>query len=632
MPEVLFRLVTTAARTGDVAEAVRLAQSRDTRAVVDCGFHLGWADVLEELGLTDDAAQELNLALRDDPANMEIHPRLAELLLDQGRPEKAARVWMAAVKLKPQEARYYQELGSALREAREFAKARNVYEVGFKRTEDPKLAALLRELNFIEAEDSAEDQPQTVDAPEPLGQAPTQSQLMVFESLFRGRQGVHARQWISPSGDTGYTPVQETLTPNVIENHILGNYTVGIYPVRLDNTVGFIAFDFDIAKFAVAKAIKSRSAWEALMAKAHQTACRVAEFAAAVEIPVYIEDSGFKGRHVWLFIEVPIPAGVAKKCGETILKQIGGLPPEIAVEVFPKQGAVKRGGLGNLIKLPLGIHKRTGRRGLFVTPEGSPCPDQLRFLEEIRKTPRRVIYALIQKYYSLGGVGPAHTADDAPPWSAGVDDAPVDLLPKAALDYHPDTDPQFQAMLLKCGILGAVVEKVNREGALTRDETQVLIHTVGHLDQGPEAVNFFFRRCPNMDPGLFMKSKLTGNPMSCPKIRSRLPQVSAAVKCSCSFHAGVGLYPNPLNHLHGTKSAESAMPVGIALDSLQFQNLLQEYLKLSKQLRETRLLLDQYEAKLQECFENAGVEVMETPAGKLKITKSETGVSFQLEI
>jgi hypothetical protein len=79
--------------------------------------------------------------------------------------------------------------------------------------------------------------------------------VALFRSLFRGREDVYARRWESPDGRSGYTPAarkdwkainrskpedrkkvdQKTrqyfpLTDAVIENHLLGNETVGVWP------------------------------------------------------------------------------------------------------------------------------------------------------------------------------------------------------------------------------------------------------------------------------------------------------------------------------------------------------------------------------------------------------------------
>ena len=84
----------------------------------------------------------------------------------------------------------------------------------------------------------------------------------------------------------------------------------------MDNTVNFIAFDLDLAKFALRKSITNQKLWQAVMGKVHQAACKLLDIGAAQDLPMYLEDSGFKGRHVWIFLETPIPAGVAKKCGD----------------------------------------------------------------------------------------------------------------------------------------------------------------------------------------------------------------------------------------------------------------------------------------------------------------------------
>jgi hypothetical protein len=364
-------------------EALALARSRETKEVTNPGLHLAWADVLEEMGLVEEVILELHLACRDDPDNLEIFARLGEIYLDQGKPLQAAHLWASVLKRRPREPRSYQELGRALEEAGEFAKARQVYQAGWEQTGATPFQDHLKHLTFLKESGEPATEP-------PPGEqlAPQPHHLVTFLGLFSGREGVFARQWASPTGESGYTPIQEPLTPKVAENHILGNFTVGVYPVRLDNTVNFIAFDLDLTKFAVNRAITSQKAWEALMAKVHRTACRVLDLASAQDLPAYLEDSGFKGRHVWIFLENPLPAGVAKKCGELLAAQLLPLPPEVTIEVFPKQAMVKQGSLGNLIKLPLGVHRRTGKRALFLEPDGQPYEDQLALLGQVHRGPQ----------------------------------------------------------------------------------------------------------------------------------------------------------------------------------------------------------------------------------------------------
>jgi hypothetical protein len=620
-------------------EALNIAQSRNTRDIADADLHLEWADILEELVLPDEVIFELNLALRDDPDRVSTYERLSEVYLDQGQPQRAARVLGKLVETHPDASQHYEALGAALKEARQFGKAREVYEAALKRTGDTRFNGFIKELSFLEKPASAYHAASS----EHLGQlAPAKHNLITFTTLFASREGVYARQWVSPTGESGYTPIQEPLTVTVAENHLFGNYTVGAYPVRLDNSVNYIAFDFDVAKFAVAKAISSEKLWNAVMNKVHSAACKLIDIASANEIPIYMEDSGFKGRHCWIFCESPIPAGVAKKCGDLLVAQITPLHNEVTVEVFPKQTSVKKGGFGNLIKLPLGIHKRTGKRSLFIQPDGSQYDDQLNFLESVTKASKRQIYGFIQRMSS--GLSPTTTAPrtevtDQPPFDIDTEDErPSEPRPGFKQTYEPpyeiDSDSEFQQLMLKCPTLRFIVDKVNQTSILSKEETLVLIHSLGHMKHGPEAVNTIFQRCSNADPSLFLKSRLKGNPISCPKIKARIPDVTTNVPCNCSFDMSVNLYPTPIIHLRslgGMKSSET--PLGLTVDSLQFQNLIQDYVKLRKQLRETQLLLKRYEENLRTFFENAGVDSVQTPIGALKFQRKETGeISFVLEI
>lgn len=349
-PSVSLEEAVSLLRTGEKDRTMALAQSRDTKSIQDPTLHLGWADVLEELGLIDGAIVELNLAIRDDPENEIPYRRLSEIHLDQGNPAKAARCFSALIARKPSEPIHYRELGRIQEDSGEYEKARETYQTALEKTRDESFRALIRSLDFLK---QAEPESVTIEEVDQI--VPAQHHLVTFTTLFAGRKGVYARQWARPTGETGYTPVHEAFTLKIAENHILGNMTVGVYPVRLDNTVHFIAFDLDLPKFVINKTISSKSLWDRAMGKVHKVACELVDLGAAHDIPIHIEDSGFKGRHCWIFMDSPVPAGVAKRFGETLLNLLPGRSPEVSIEVFPKQGKIPQGALGNLIKLPLGF-------------------------------------------------------------------------------------------------------------------------------------------------------------------------------------------------------------------------------------------------------------------------------------
>ncbi|MCD8479071.1 MAG: hypothetical protein LRZ88_01820 [Candidatus Cloacimonetes bacterium] len=86
------------------------------------------------------------------------------------------------------------------------------------------------------------------------------------------------------------------------------------------------------------------------------------------QIPCSIESSGYKGYHVWVFLEQKTSANLAKAFAERIAAQIpmDGLP--LQLEVFPKQSTIKQG-YGNLVKLPYGIHRLSGKLSTMLDGE-----------------------------------------------------------------------------------------------------------------------------------------------------------------------------------------------------------------------------------------------------------------------
>jgi hypothetical protein len=75
-----------------------------------------------------------------------------------------------------------------------------------------------------------------------------------FRSRFRGREDVYAVHWEAPDGRAGYMPRADRdrktrkcwpLTDEVIRKHLIGELTVGNYPLLLDETCWSLAVDCD---------------------------------------------------------------------------------------------------------------------------------------------------------------------------------------------------------------------------------------------------------------------------------------------------------------------------------------------------------------------------------------------------
>ncbi|MFW6281653.1 MAG: TOTE conflict system archaeo-eukaryotic primase domain-containing protein [bacterium] len=217
----------------------------------------------------------------------------------------------------------------------------------------------------------------------------------MFISLFQGREDVYARRWKSKNGNTGYSPVCVNewvqglcekpkvkclncknkkfakLTKSVIRNHLLGKEIIGVYPLLQDETCKFLAIDFD------------KGNWQ-------DDVSTLRQISNEKNIPIYIERSrSGKGAHVWFFFEEKIGASLARKFGTAIITYAMEKRHEIKFEsydrLFPHQDKRPRGGLGNLIALPLQKLARKEGNSLFADENFVAYEDQWKFLYNIEK-------------------------------------------------------------------------------------------------------------------------------------------------------------------------------------------------------------------------------------------------------
>jgi hypothetical protein len=95
---------------------------------------------------------------------------------------------------------------------------------------------------------------------------------------------------------------------------------------------------------------------------------------------------------------------------------------------------------------------------------------------------------------------------------------------------------------------------------LSHEEQLVVIHTLGHLPGGPQAVNYLLDRCVDVSKERYLKSPLRGNPVSCPSIRKKIGHVTRRVNCNCAFDFAPNHYPTPVLHLLTLREEQRQAP------------------------------------------------------------------------
>jgi hypothetical protein len=466
--------------------------------------------------------------------------------------------------------------------------------------------------------------------PRPAGFAlPTDADVARFLALFAGREDVHATQWCDPDRGTGYAPIRAPLTPAVAHNHLMGNVTVGVYPIRVDGTVTFFALDIDITRRALEDARTNAARAKELREAVAAAALRCRAVLDELGLPALLEDSGYKGRHLWVFLRQSERAEFVHRLGRLLARRLEPLLDDgLHLEFFPRQprrGA--RAGLGNLIKLPLGIHRRTGRRALLLDDRGQPAADPFATLRRVRTADRDTLAAALRTLEEAGydrvTALRARTGEDedddapeplggGPRGPRGTPAPPRPPLPPPAPRWTEadfGTDREVAHLLACCPVLSELRRQALDTRHLTTQEQLVLRHSLGHTRGGALAVNYLFERALSVAPEMFLVTPLAGHPVSCPRVRSRVPHVTARVDCTCAFPFAPDRYPSPLRHLltlpAGPPEATMPVPEGARTAALDVDKLGRRYGLLQRRLEELGQELTEVRGTLTEALRTA---------------------------
>jgi hypothetical protein len=103
----------------------------------------------------------------------------------------------------------------------------------------------------------------------------------------------------------------------------------------------------------------------------------------------------------------------------------------------------------------------------------------------------------------------------------------------------------------QCPVLDEIVRKAGSGRNLRHEEKLVLYFVLGFLSDGAELLHHVLEPCPDYRPKKVARVilRLGHHPVSCPKIRHLLPEVTAYLRCECSFDLIPGEYPSPLLHV-----------------------------------------------------------------------------------
>ncbi|MFC1960619.1 CHC2 zinc finger domain-containing protein [Chloroflexota bacterium] len=152
--------------------------------------------------------------------------------------------------------------------------------------------------------------------------------------------------------DGSYITLKKKLSQNLIVSHLQGYITLGAYALDTNSQSRWLCLDAD-----------NDEQWAGVyrLAKDLNQRC----------IPSYLETSR-RGGHLWLFTN-SMPGADVRRFGKQLLHEYDLED----VELYPKQDKLKTGP-GSLVRMPLGVHQKTGKRYSFVTLNGQPLAPTIR--------------------------------------------------------------------------------------------------------------------------------------------------------------------------------------------------------------------------------------------------------------
>ena len=185
----------------------------------------------------------------------------------------------------------------------------------------------------------------------------------------------------------------QPLNDQIIFEHLKGKNQYGkeafygIYPLREDNTVYFLAFDFD------------KHNWQEIVQSLVET-CQKFKLSPLLEL----SQSG-KGCHVWIFFQEAILAKKARQLGDALLKYTMQNYPQLSFDafdrLFPSQDERSIAGFGNLIALPLQGEKVKQGKSRFIDNHFEIVEDIWGTLEDTPKISETQVDEIIQNIKTL---------------------------------------------------------------------------------------------------------------------------------------------------------------------------------------------------------------------------------------
>ena len=425
----------------------------------------------------------------------------------------------------------------------------------------------------------------------------------------------------------------QPLTKDVMRQHMQRESIVASYNQRQNATVKALVMDLDISKRVLITCGGDEEQIREHLQKTADIALKIGDRFRIKNLYVRYEFSGYRGYHIWLFIESWIPTHYVNMLQDVLEADLADiLDDDVTLEFFPNKTKLKQGRNGQKIKLPLSYHAEAHVRSALLMEDLSECENLSEWLDS---APKCTLDAL-RKVLAVGSerqeVGLRKVVDDN-------------------LEIFGELPPNISEILRKCNLRRYLCRKAYETGCLTNFERLSVLYVFGHVGEEGErfvhqvmsyTLNYkyntterFIRKCPE-------------KPISCGKLREQYKRITAEIGCSCVFKRSKNCYPSPVLHaisLSTDEAEQVTLPVSQTLTKEKSQHITEEInihkkaqalavkiLELKKQRRGIDNSVRKIERELEMIFDEEKTDSLELEMGLLVRRKIESGYEWLIEI
>ena len=348
--------------------------------------------------------------------------------------------------------------------------------------------------------------------------------LDLFLQLFGGREVGYAEEVMnSKTGAIEIVHKEAPMGRDDVLEHLLGQRSLAWYPLRTDLTASTITIIYSLKTASLKNVLGKRTRTEVLW----NSAWEGFRYLQARGLPVVLEGCPGPSARIWIFLEELCHFLMARRLAKALVRE---LPfPRSGVDLSPVLLTEPRGveWEEKAYHLPLGVDRRSGIRRWFLDEETKePASDQLRFLHRIVCIQPKRLRQIVQKIEVSGDFGPL----------ADLAQQSLDLL------------------LSRCPVIKTIKDKAEAGRILNRQEKVAVFYTAGFLDQENVLLHRILEPCPDYRYKAVARQakNIHPRPISCLKLRSMVPEITASVGCNCLFgpdQLSDGRYPSPLLHV-----------------------------------------------------------------------------------